>query len=52
MQLISLAELILDGHYRTFTGFQILIEKVLAGGGAPPSSNWRIGMAFLRAQVR
>jgi hypothetical protein len=27
-QIVSLAQLILDDHYRTFTGFQILIEKV------------------------
>lgn len=26
-QIVSLAQLILDDHYRTFTGFQILIEK-------------------------
>ncbi len=27
-QIVSLAQLILDDYYRTFTGFQILIEKV------------------------
>jgi hypothetical protein len=41
-QIVSLAQLILDDHYRTFTGFQILIEKV----GLLP---WRLCLVMAHA---
>jgi hypothetical protein len=37
LQIVSLAQLILDDYYRTFTGFQILIEKVPS---AAPACMW------------
>ncbi|XP_030962195.1 phosphatidylinositol-3-phosphatase myotubularin-1-like isoform X1 [Quercus lobata] len=41
-QLVSLASLLLDPYYRTFTGFQALVEKDWLGFGHPFSD--RIGM--------
>jgi hypothetical protein len=41
-QIVSLAQLILDDYYRTFTGFQILIEKV----GLLP---WRLCLVMAHA---